>query len=1445
MDADDAASTHSGASSARSKWLRALEHPVICLTALSQKAHKCKMCGHESNERNPMLPDDADADEDERDGGLWPWQRHKVVTHNSELYRVAHRNLCWLCPKVFLLTPLQTKHETIDKYLDWLKTQALSAHKPYIKALNVYIQKFIDGEDLTTTRGRRTQSAQFAQVMLVQIDEVGQAQKDIWTFVEEKNFKQYADNPELKDRLGHKDEWKLKQYPEKQAGYWVKGDFYSHKIGHHLFDFFSVSKDQLQVVKDDGKDIVQAGQVAEKYNILTQKRVDEEKRVASKACTFTEEDLLAKAGIPAKKPTDVPGTPRAITDDEEESESDDDGFVCDGNVGLSPLIPTAPTPKAKAKASPAASAAKGPRGITDPVRVPSGSGGGGGGGPAHGGGGGGSGGGGGGGGCGPPRRPTETLENKAKAIKYRDDVLEELEKIRRDFAPLPFCLGALHEEGSWRGLSVTFGAKCTSTSKKCAQLKVALVKQKSRLDKSVLSSYEVLSTLAAQVKGHIEAAESCIAACKALASIKKSAPSGITVAIYDVARKGIAMSKSMATMYWEARFLEDVQNEKTDDFSQRFVLKSALNKDFCRWFAVACGRPIGEGGEFSNDFFEEAKVQLMPIAVAIIEDLVTDWLSQVKDKDIENPSHSDQFQSMSILLEELLKTVGDESCLLSSLTFDLRLLSCFAKWDRVEISIIKDACASAKAKWEEGCDLSPLMTWMKDSATGKSLVGFADKRLEKEKTQLATNEAEKARKVKIEEMKKALFDHTRWRGPAGENAFREKAEALNQADAALKAAMRQAARDEKGKMPRKRAKTIEVDSPSPLHRHWYDLVREKMVIVIHDGQDQLMQWVTKMGASFDDADLQALRERLEQVEGLLVNEDNDLVKGAQGPEDIKKKLDAKKREVLAELWGLISMTEAFVEMFHAVALALRKDSDAPAVAGSTHHQFAALVPDTVWEALSPLTKENLRQFTNDKEPAAGTLKDALSRVEGLTVDLTPYLEAESAVSQRAERVASEENGRQLSNLVTGLLGCFDPHTETWTSKTPFIPAELKAAVVKVGGVYESLATVVEELQACHESVTKKKLSTPFTQSAEREMKKKIQKLITAWEEVAQDIRGNECGESKLHAGGVSLPEVQKVGGIMDTISKAHKQSTFSQQLRYLQHEVDAGLKCTKKVPDPVDEEQEFRNWVKTYGRRCSELRANISKQDEPFQRHIDERGAELTHEEQRAANACLDKAQEAKQALRTCLFINCLLATMRNPDLVEGNDLLDDLRKLYASRDSQEPGKPIYTSLPPTLSEEIRTMLGVDLGAADGRAADGRAEAEAEEAAEAAGAAADARRKGRGKGRAGGRGAAAAAAGRGAAAAAAGRGAAAAAAGRGGGRGGRGRKGRGAKDAPPSAPADAPPSAPDDAPSSAPDDAPPSDTAHRGSKRPAGPRAVFARGALRARTATDVDPDVD
>ena len=36
-----------------------------------------------------------------------------------------------------------------------------------------------------------------------------------------------------------------------------------------------------------------------------------------------------------------------------------------------------------------------------------------------------------------------------------------------------------------------------------------------------------------------------------------------------------------------------------------------------------------------------------------------------------------------------------------------------------------------------------------------------------------------------------------------------------------------------------------------------------------------------------------------------MNEDNDLVKGAQGPEDIKKKLDAKKREVLAELWGLI------------------------------------------------------------------------------------------------------------------------------------------------------------------------------------------------------------------------------------------------------------------------------------------------------------------------------------------------------------------------------------------------------------------------------------------------------------------------------------------------------------------------------------------------------------
>ena len=46
------------------------------------------------------------------------------------------------------------------------------------------------------------------------------------------------------------------------------------------------------------------------------------------------------------------------------------------------------------------------------------------------------------------------------------------------------------------------------------------------------------------------------------------------------------------------------------------------------------------------------KACLQPIAVAIIEELVTDWLSKVTVKDIENPRHSGEFQSMAILLEE-------------------------------------------------------------------------------------------------------------------------------------------------------------------------------------------------------------------------------------------------------------------------------------------------------------------------------------------------------------------------------------------------------------------------------------------------------------------------------------------------------------------------------------------------------------------------------------------------------------------------------------------------------------------------------------------------------------------------------------------------------------------------------------------------------------------------
>ena len=136
------------------------------------------------------------------------------------------------------------------------------------------------------------------------------------------------------------------------------------------------------------------------------------------------------------------------------------------------------------------------------------------------------------------------------------------------------------------------------------------------------------------------------------------------------------------------------------------------------------------------------------------------------------------------------------------------------------------------------------------------------------------------------------------------------------------------------------------------------------------------------------------------------------------------------------------------------------------------------------------------------------------------------------------------------------------------------------------------------------------------------MKTNIEIVVAAWEAVWEDTEKNIHGGSLLKAAGVSLEDIcgsEKLKGIMDHVVKAHRVSAFSQHLKYLQHEVDAVNKLTKKVPHAVSEEQEFRKWVKNNGRRLAELKANDTKQEVARQHYIDHRGAELTAEEQEAA----------------------------------------------------------------------------------------------------------------------------------------------------------------------------------------------------------------------------------
>ena len=91
----------------------------------------------------------------------------------------------------------------------------------------------------------------------------------------------------------------------------------------------------------------------------------------------------------------------------------------------------------------------------------------------------------------------------------------------------------------------------------------------------------------------------------------------------------------------------------------------------------------------------------------------------------------------------------------------------------------------------------------------------------------------------------------------------EKAKALREAGAALVKTRRAAVHGD-GKPAKKRAKVTEGgEKEGPLDRQWAFMVLEKLDIVIHDGQDQLEQWVTKTDATVADADLCALRERLE------------------------------------------------------------------------------------------------------------------------------------------------------------------------------------------------------------------------------------------------------------------------------------------------------------------------------------------------------------------------------------------------------------------------------------------------------------------------------------------------------------------------------------------------------------------------------------------------------
>ena len=152
------------------------------------------------------------------------------------------------------------------------------------------------------------------------------------------------------------------------------------------------------------------------------------------------------------------------------------------------------------------------------------------------------------------------------------------------------------------------------------------------------------------------------------------------------------------------------------------------------------------------------------------------------------------------------------------------------------------------------------------------------------------------------------------------------------------------------------------------------------------------------------------------------------------------------------------------------------------------------------------------------------------------------------------------------------------------------------------------------------------------------MKTNIEIVVAAWEAVWEDTEKNIHGGSLLKAAGVSLEDIcgsEKLKGIMDAVVKAHRVSAFSRHLKYLQHEVDAVNKLTKKVPHAVKEEQDFRTWVKTNGRKLAELKANVSKQDVTLEHYINHRCAELAAAEhsgalrpgkKQKANGCIRKS---------------------------------------------------------------------------------------------------------------------------------------------------------------------------------------------------------------------------